>query len=200
MMLLFCAVVGILLAASCFGYYALLQREVSLQLDRQLQGAAAPVLRDVISEPNSQDINEFNLVDEYFELIDSSGRILQRSRNLDERMKQLEIDFRSSSKTVCQTIRQHDGVTMRGCSIPFQRNAQTFFLPVSTPTREAEQALSNFSRVTFVLLPVSLFGRCEAGRLPRPLRWPVCSQRLFRHGTLAEASSPSLISQHTLFR
>jgi signal transduction histidine kinase len=156
MMLLFCAVVGILLAASCFGYYALLQREVSLQLDRQLQGAAAPVLRDLISEPNSQDINEFNLIDEYFELIDSSGRILQRSRNLDERMKQLEIDFRSSSKTVCQTIRQHDGVTMRGCSIPFQRTAQTFFLLVSTPTREAEQALSNFSRVTFVLLPVSL--------------------------------------------
>jgi hypothetical protein len=75
MILLFCAVVGVLVAGSHLGYYALLRREIQSQMDRELQGAAAPVLRDLISEPNSQDINEFNLVDEYFALIDSAGRV-----------------------------------------------------------------------------------------------------------------------------
>src|SRR5205085_10473183 len=73
MMLLFCAVVGFLLAGSYLGYYALLVREVRAQLDRELRGAAGPVLRDLISEPNSQDITELNLPGEYFELLDSSG-------------------------------------------------------------------------------------------------------------------------------
>src|SRR6202158_4693262 len=89
MMLLFCGVVGVLLAGSHLGYYALLRREIRSQLDRQLQGAAAPVLRDLISEPNSQDINEFNLVDEYFELIDDSGHVLQLSLILED----LDIEF-----------------------------------------------------------------------------------------------------------
>jgi two-component system OmpR family sensor kinase len=156
MMLLFCAVVGVLLAGSHLGYYALLRREVRSQLDRQLQGAAAPVLRDLISEPNSQDINEFNLVDEYFELIDASGHVLQRSRNLHEWAIGLEGVPRSSSETSCQTIAQGRDSRMRVCSIPFRRGAETFFLIVAMPTQEADRALANFNRVTLVLLPLSL--------------------------------------------
>src|SRR5260370_19503724 len=121
MMVLFCGVGGILLAGSHLGYYALLRSEVRSQLDRQLQGAAAPVLRDLISEPNSQDINEFNLVDEYFELVDASGRVLQRSRNLHNWAIGLEVVPRSSTETACRTIAQGHDTMMRGCSIPYRR-------------------------------------------------------------------------------
>src|SRR5258708_38371180 len=118
MMLLFCAVVGVLVAGSHLGYYALLRREIQSQMDRELQGAAAPVLRDLISEPNSQDINEFNLVDEYFELVDASGRVLQRSRNLHDWAIGLEVVPRSSTETACRTIAQGHDTMMRVCSIP----------------------------------------------------------------------------------
>jgi signal transduction histidine kinase len=156
MMFLFCAIVGVLLAGSHLGYYALLRSEVRSQLDRQLQGAAAPVLRDLISEPNSQDINEFNLVDEYFELVDASGRVLQRSRNLHDWAIGLEVVPRSSTETACRTIAQGHDTMMRVCSIPFRRGDETLFLIAAMPTEEAERALANFKRVTLVLLPLSL--------------------------------------------
>jgi two-component system OmpR family sensor kinase len=156
MMLLFCGVVGVLLAGSHLGYYALLRSEIRSQLDRQLQGAAAPVLRDLISEPNSQDINEFNLVDEYFELIDASGHVLQRSRNLQNWAIGLEAVPRHSSETACRTIAGGRDSMMRVCSIPFRRGAETLFLIAAMPTQEAERALGNFTRVTLVLLPLGL--------------------------------------------
>jgi signal transduction histidine kinase len=155
-MFLFCAIVGVLLAGSHLGYYALLRSEVRSQLDRQLQGAAAPVLRDLISEPNSQNINEFNLVDEYFELVDASGRVLQRSRNLHDWAIGLEAVPRSSTETACRTIAQGHDTMMRVCSIPFRRGDETLFLIAAMPTEEAERALANFKRVTLVLLPLSL--------------------------------------------
>ena len=156
MMVLFCGVVGVLLAGSHLGYYALLRSEIRSQLDRQLQGAAAPVLRDLVSEPNSQDINEFNLVDEYFELIDASGHVLQRSRNLQNWAIGLEAVRRPSSETACSTIAGGPDSMMRVCSIPFKRGAETLFLIAAMPTKEAERALGNFTRVTLVLLPLGL--------------------------------------------
>jgi two-component system OmpR family sensor kinase len=156
MMLLFCFVVGILLAGSNLGYYALLQREVHAQLDRQLQGAAGPVLRDLISEPNSQDINQLNLSDEYFELIDASGRVMQRSTNLQQHQLGLDQLPGHSSQTTFRTMVDKTRGTLRVCFIPFQRSAETFFLVVAMPTDDAERTLAGFRRVTLVLMSVSL--------------------------------------------
>jgi len=86
MMVLFCTVVGVLLAASYLAFWALLAHEVSAQLNRQLQETARPILADLVAEPASQDINRMDIAGQFFELLDSSGQVLQRSHNLEAPM------------------------------------------------------------------------------------------------------------------
>src|SRR5258707_11641623 len=83
MMLLFCTVVGVLLAASYLAFWGLLAHEVSAQLNRQLQETARPILADFASEPDAQDINRMDIAWQFFEVLEPSGHVLQRSRNLE---------------------------------------------------------------------------------------------------------------------
>jgi signal transduction histidine kinase len=156
MMLLFFAVVGFLLAGSCFGYYALLRREVRAQLDRELRGAAGPVLRDLVSEPNSQDVNELNLTGEYFEVVDSAGHVLQFSKNLQQPSIPLDGITRSARAISFRTVEDKHRGTLRLCVIPFVRGGDTLFFLVAVGTSEAEQVLATFRRVSLFLLPFSM--------------------------------------------
>jgi len=54
MMVLFCTVVGVILAASYLGFWGLLAHEVSTQLNRQLQETTRPIVADLVAEPRSQ--------------------------------------------------------------------------------------------------------------------------------------------------
>src|SRR3989475_5657113 len=124
MMLLFCAVVGVLLAGSHLAIYALLSREVHIQLDRQLQGAARPIIADLVSDPNEEDVNELNLPDEYFELLDPSGRVLQRSMNLRERPLDLGGAGPDMSRPVFRTVNDPSRGRLRLALIPFRRGTE----------------------------------------------------------------------------
>src|SRR5260221_25148 len=85
MMVLFCTVVGVLLAASYLAFWGLLAHEVSAQLNRQLQETARPILADFAAEPDAQDINRMDIAGQFFEVLEPSDlclarRVLQRSR------------------------------------------------------------------------------------------------------------------------
>src|ERR1700737_157102 len=82
MMLLFTTVVGVLLAGSYLAFWGLLAHEVPTQLNRQLLETAGPLIADIIAEPNAQDVNRLDIPGEFFELLDSTGRVLQHSRNV----------------------------------------------------------------------------------------------------------------------
>src|SRR5258708_34979624 len=97
MMVLFCTVVGVLLAASYLAFWGLLAHEVSAQLNRQLEETARPILADLVAEPNSQDINRMDIAGQFFELLDPSGQVLQRSRNLTA-----PIDLKGISASISQ--------------------------------------------------------------------------------------------------
>ena len=81
-MLLFCAAAGVLLVGSSAGAYVLFDRAVRSQLDRQLTETAGPIIADQIADPEEKDVDQLNLADAYFEVLDSSGHVLQRSKNL----------------------------------------------------------------------------------------------------------------------
>src|SRR6202022_1313878 len=87
MMLLFCTVVGILLAASYLAFWGLLAHAVHTQLNRQLLETARPIISDMVSEPDAQDINRLDLPEEFFELLDQNGQVFQQSKNLAGPMK-----------------------------------------------------------------------------------------------------------------
>src|SRR5258708_13226792 len=82
MMLLFCTVVGILLAGSYLAFWGLLAHAVHTQLNRQLLETARPIISDMVSEPDAQDINRLYLPGEFFELLDQNGKPLHHSNNL----------------------------------------------------------------------------------------------------------------------
>src|ERR1700745_3520848 len=93
MMLLFCTVVGVILAASYLAFWALLAHAVHTQLNRQLLETARPIFSDLVSEPNAKNINRLDLPGEFFELLDQEGRVLQQSKNLGAPMKLNGLNF-----------------------------------------------------------------------------------------------------------
>src|SRR6202030_97635 len=98
MMVLFCTVVGVLLAASYLAFWGLLAHEVSAQLNRQIQETARPILADFAAEPDSQDINRMDIDGQLFQVLDPSRHVLQRSRNLEG-----PIDLKGIALPVSQT-------------------------------------------------------------------------------------------------
>jgi signal transduction histidine kinase len=155
MMFMFCAVVGILLAGCFAGFYVLLSREVYTQLDQQLLGAARPVISDLVTDPSDEDdVNQLDLPGIYFELLDSSGRILQRSKNLPAGVfHTLRLD---GSRTLFRTLNGDSLGRLRLVVIPFRRGSQQEVLAVAVPTRPADRTLENFREIALVLLPLSL--------------------------------------------
>jgi signal transduction histidine kinase len=156
MMLLFCAVVGVLLTASYLAFYALFARHVRAQMDRQILNTASPVMADLASDPSEQDVNQLNVPGEYFELLDSSGRVLQRSVNLKGRELALGSLKSNESQPVFLGLNDPQRGRLRLAALPFQRGNQIQRLVLAMPTRDADRVLADIRGMILVLLPLSL--------------------------------------------
>jgi signal transduction histidine kinase len=155
MMALFCSVVGVLLAGSYLAFWGLLAHEVSAQINRQLLETARPIIADIITEPNAQDVGRLDLPGEFFELLDSAGRVLQRSRNT-----AAPIDLKGISPAVSQPTfglaAMGNSESVRIALIPFQQGNQQRVLAVAIPTFGTNRVLDSFGRIALLLFPVSL--------------------------------------------
>jgi len=155
MMVLFCSVVGVLLAGSYVAFWGLLAHEVSAQINRQLLETARPIIADIITEPNAQDVSRLDIPGEFFELLDSAGRVLQHSRNISA-----PIDLKGISPAVSQPTfglaAMGNSESVRIALIPFQQGNQQRLLAVAIPTLGTNRVLDSFGRVALFLLPVSL--------------------------------------------
>lgn len=156
MMRLFCAVVGVLLTASYLGFYAVYSRQVHDQLDRQIWDAASPVVADLTTDPSEQDVDQLDLPDEYFELLDASFRVLKRSKNLRGGALDLGPSRVEIPNPVFRTVQDPERGQLRLAVIPFRRGTEPLWLALAVPTREADRALADIRRMTLVLLPLSL--------------------------------------------
>jgi signal transduction histidine kinase len=157
MMLMFCAVVGVLLAGCFGGFYILLSREVHAQLNRQLLEAARPVISDLKTDPaDEDDVNQLNLPGEYFELLDSSGQVLQRSKNLTAGEIPSGAIRLGNSRVAFQTLAGGGLGRLRLAVIPFERGERRVMLAVAAPTRQADRILGTFRGIVVILLPLSL--------------------------------------------
>jgi two-component system heavy metal sensor histidine kinase CusS len=159
MMLLFSLVVGSLLTLSYLGFYALLVREVRAQVDRQLLEAAGPVVADLNSDPNDEDVAQFNLPDEYFEILDpSSGRVLQRSRNLTTHPLAIGGEPLDPSRIGFRTLEDRDRGRLRLALVPLvpRPGSGVRILAFALSTRDADLVLGRFRHLVLVLLPFSL--------------------------------------------
>ena len=155
MMLLFCTVVGVLLAASYLAFFGLLAHEVSAQLNRQLMETARPIIADILSEPNAQDVNRLDIPGEFFELLDPAGQVLQRSVNLSAPIELRGLNPGNSEATF-GIAAIGNGQTIRTALIPFQQGGQPRVLAVAIPTFGTNRVLDSFGRIALLLFPLSL--------------------------------------------
>src|SRR5712672_319312 len=155
MMVLFCTVVGVILAASYLGFWALLAHEVSPQLNRQLQETTRPIIADLVAEPRSQDINRMDIAGQFFELLDRDGNIVQRSRNLEA-----PIDLKGLSTSISQPTfgfaALGTGESVRLALIPFQQGTKSLVLAVAIPTFGTNRVVDSFGGIAIFLFLVSL--------------------------------------------
>jgi len=155
MMLLFTTVVGVLLAGSYLAFWGLLAHEIPTQLNRQLLETARPIIADIVTEPNAQDVNRLDIPGEFFEVLDSTGHVLQHSRNLTT-----PIDLNRLSSAVSHPTFEIAGIgnaqLVRVALIPFQQANQPRVLVVAIPTLGTNGVLRSFGRVALLLFPLSL--------------------------------------------
>ena len=155
MMVLFCNVVGVLLAVSYLAFWVLLVRVVDTHFNRQLEASAGPVIADLIAEPNLEDVNQLDLPGEFFELLDPAGHVLQQSKNLGS-----PIDLKRMSLAVAQPTfgiaAIGNGESVRMALIPFEQGGQRRILAVAIPTFGTNRVLDSFGSIALFLLPISL--------------------------------------------
>ena len=153
MIILFCSVVAGLLAVSYLAFWALLDEEVGAQLNRQLLETARPIISDLIAEPNVEDVSNLNIPDEYFELLNPDGVVLQRSKNLSSPLK--GINPRVSEPTF-GTGSLDNGHHLRLALIPFQMVKGPRVLAVAVRTSRFGSTLEDFGSVALLIFPLSL--------------------------------------------
>lgn len=155
MMILFCSVVGVLLAASYLAFWVLLDHEVTVQLDRQLLETARPLIADIMTEPNAQDVSRLDIPGEFFETLTPDGQIQQRSKNL-----AAPIDLRGLSPAVSKptfgTAAIESDASIRVALIPYRHGTQTSILAVAISTQGTNGVLESFGKVALILFPLSL--------------------------------------------
>jgi len=157
MMLMFCAGVGVLLAACFAGFYILLSREVYHQMDQQLMEAARPVIADLLSDPSDEkDVDELDLPGEYFELFDSSGHVLQRSLNLQAGALDLGPVAFEVRAADFRTVEGGKHGRLRLAAIPFHFGKDPVVLAVAVSTLPADHVLATFRGIILLILPLSL--------------------------------------------
>ncbi len=155
MMVLFCSVVGVLLAASYLAFWALLARAIPAQLNRQLLETSRPILADIASEPNARDVERLDIPGQFFEVLDGEGKVLQRSRNLTN-----PIDLKSLKLNGLHPVFGIGAVgnseSVRVALIPFEQAAGHRFLAIAIPTFGTNRLLDTFGGITLLLFPLSL--------------------------------------------
>src|ERR1700680_1011044 len=156
MMLLFTTVVGVLLAGSYLAFWGLLSHEIPTQLNRQLLETSRPLIADIITEPNAQDIKRLDIPGEFFELLDATGGILQYSRNLTTPIALNGMSLPISRPTFGIGIIGKTQ-TVRVALIPFQQANRTRILVVAIPTLGTSSVLDSFGRSAWPLFPLSLW-------------------------------------------
>src|SRR5207253_3427778 len=155
MMVLFCSVVGVLLAASYLAFWALLARAIPAQLNRQLLETSRPILADIASEPNARDVERLDIPGQFFEVLDGEEKVLQRSRNLTN-----PIDLKSVKLNGLHPVFGIAAVgnseSVRVALIPFEQAAGHRFLAIAIPTFGTNRLLDTFGGITLLLFPLSL--------------------------------------------
>jgi two-component system, OmpR family, sensor kinase len=153
MIVLFCSVVGVLLAVSYLAFWFLLAHEVSVQLNRELLEVARPVVAKLSAQADLHDLSQLEIPGKLFEVLDSTGATLGRSVNLSGPLNLRGIKLPVSEPAFGFGSAPDIG-TVRFVVIPFQQSGSRRLLAVARPG--LGKGLEDFWSVSLVIVPLSL--------------------------------------------
>lgn len=150
--------VGGLLAASYLSFFVLLQHEASRELDRRVIAAAIPVREHFqsTSDAGMADLNEFGTAGRYFEVLDLSGHVLERSHDLDQSLALPRLDLAKLQTPVFAQSSDRFGQALRVAALPFTHRGRRYVLITALSTFGSHHILDNFGTIVAVMLPLSL--------------------------------------------
>ena len=152
----FCCAVSVLLIVSYLGFFGFLARQSASDLERQFQETAGPILTDLAANPQAQNINLLNLRDQYFEVLDGKGRVLQASKNLEGRTHDLTLANIDLKHPTFLIITNQYGKPFRAALFPYRIGTGAFILVLAVPNREVKEVLEIFGEIMALFLPLSL--------------------------------------------
>lgn len=177
--------VASLLAASYLSLFVLLEHEAASELDRRVLAAAQPVREHFqsTSDAGMADLNEFGGTDRYLEVVDLSGHVLERSRDLDQPLGLPRLNWARLQAPVFGDSTDRFGQSLRVVAMPFTHRGHHYVLITALSTFGSHHILDNFGTVVAVMLPLSLLlaGLISAWYVDKSLE-PV--QTLTRHAEL----------------
>ena len=153
--------VGVLLAISYLSSFWLLQREAARGIDRQLMDATQPVWDHMVRhhERSMPDLDEFGGSGRYFEVLDLSGRALDRSHDLDfdlgRDLPLPSVNFATLSAPVYASAKV-SGQSLRLVLIPFARAGRDYVLAGAISTFGSAEILDLFGQIIAIIFPLSL--------------------------------------------
>ena len=153
-MLLFCFVIGALMATTCATVYSIFVNSMRAEWDRHLVDIARPMMADLSSDPQKDDLADLNLGDQRLLVFDSLGRLLNQSRNSDPGMLLIG-SFPQSRSLVFRNLDSPAG-RVRAALIPFQSNGRPLWFVVAQPTAEIEYTEWRFRDTLFGIWVLSL--------------------------------------------
>jgi len=152
----FCSAVSVLLIVSSLGFFGFLARQSANDLQRQFLETAGPILTDLIANPQAQNVNLLNLRDQYFEVLDAKGHLLQASKNLEGRALDLVAGNLDIKQPAFLIIPNHGDKPLRAALFPYRIGSEAFVLVLAVPNREVKEVLEVFGQIMAFFLPLSL--------------------------------------------
>lgn len=153
MILLFCIVIGVFLAGTYEVVYASFVRAIRADLDERLLDTAKPVIAELKARPNDLHISGLPISGQVFQVLGSSGNIIERSRIPDE--FELDVQTLPYDKPVFYTVPRKVGA-MRAAVIPFRVKDEFKWLVIAEPTGNIDQAEASFRENAFGLWTISI--------------------------------------------
>ncbi len=152
MMLLFCFVIGALMAATCAFVYSIFVSSTRAELDRDLIEAARPLVAQLSGESTAPDLG---LREQMLLIFDEDGQLINRSENADS---SVATRIWPLPTTRMDTFRDLDtpGGRARAALIPFGSGQRKLWLVVVQPTSDIEYSEWQFRDTLFGIWVLSL--------------------------------------------
>ncbi len=154
MILLFCVVMAVFLAATYMVVYSSFVKEMRTSLDERLLDSAKPIVAEILEHPAERVIAGLQIHGQLLELITADGQVVERSRNLGE-ARLLPLSFPKTGRPVVQNLNSPAG-RVRAAIIPIRRREQAYWFIIAEPTARLDRSEADFRERAFGLWTTSL--------------------------------------------